>query len=59
MRVWGNQTNVCQWQAVQIPLDLSAGDVSRIEFATESLGDHQWTWAVWGQPELVGQMNNL
>lgn len=56
LRVWGQQTNQLRWQAVDIPLDLPPGDISRIAFATEALNDHQWTWAVWGTPELVGQV---
>lgn len=55
LRVWGQQSNAQSWQAVQIPLNLISGDMARIEFTTEALGSHQWTWAVWGSPELVGQ----
>jgi hypothetical protein len=54
MRVWGKQTNNLHWQEIEIPLNLPVGDVSRVEFATEALGSHQWTWAVWGEPELIG-----
>lgn len=56
VRVWGRQTNELQWQDVEIPLDLMAGDIVRIEFATEALGSHEWTWAVWGNPELTGKL---
>jgi hypothetical protein len=56
LRVWGQQSNAQSWQAVEIPLNLLSGDMARIEFATEALGSHQWTWAVWGSPELVGQL---
>jgi len=28
----------------------------RVEFATEALDRHQWTWAVWGAPELTGMI---
>ncbi|MBE7549637.1 MAG: hypothetical protein HS126_00980 [Anaerolineales bacterium] len=56
LRVWGQQSNAQSWQAVEIPLNLLSGDMVRIEFATEALGSHQWTWAVWGSPELVGQL---
>lgn len=55
LRVWGRQSNTQTWQTVEIPLDLISGDITRIEFATEALGNHQWTWAVWGSPELIGQ----
>jgi hypothetical protein len=55
LRVWGSQTNAQIWQPVEIPLNLISGDMARFEFATEALGSHQWTWAVWGAPELTGK----
>lgn len=56
LRVWGKQSNTRVWQAMDIPLKISSGDVARIEFVTEALGSHQWTWAVWGSPELQGKI---
>ncbi|GIK43608.1 MAG: hypothetical protein BroJett011_74410 [Chloroflexota bacterium] len=56
LRVWGQQSNAQSWQAVETPLNLLSGDIARIEFATEALGSHQWTWAVWGAPELQGKI---
>lgn len=56
LRVWGQQSNAQTWQAVEIPLNLLSGDMARIEFTTEALGSHQWTWAVWGAPELQGKI---
>jgi len=56
LRVWGQQSNSQAWQMVEIPLDLISGDIARLEFATEALGSHQWTWAVWGSPELQGKV---
>ena len=55
IRVWGQQTNAQRWQAVDLPLDTLSGDMARLELTTETLGRHEWTWAVWGQPELVGR----
>jgi hypothetical protein len=54
LRVWGQQTNLQTWEEVDIPLNLQSGDIAQIEFTTEALGHHQWTWAVWGNPELYG-----
>ena len=54
MRVWGQQSNAQTWQEAAIPLTMTAGDVVRFEFTTEALGSHEWTWAVWGNPELTG-----
>ncbi len=58
LRVWGRQSNAQTWQEVDLPLNLITGDVVRLEFATEALGSHQWTWAVWGEPELIGQVKS-
>ena len=55
LRVWGIQTNAQGWETVDVPLKIAAGDMIRFEFTTEALGSHQWTWAVWGNPELVGE----
>jgi len=57
-RVWGRQSNEQNWQNFEIPLDLPTGDIVRFEFTTEALGSHEWTWAVWGNPELVGKFSN-
>lgn len=54
LRVWGQQSNTQRWQEAIIALDLPSGDMSRLAFCTEALGSHQWTWAVWGEPELRG-----
>ena len=54
LRVWGAQTNRQIWQAVEVPIRVTTGDMVRFTFTTEALGSHQWTWAVWGNPELVG-----
>jgi len=56
IRVWGQQSNAQNWQETEIPLELVAGDVARLAFITEALGNHQWTWAVWGNPELTGTL---
>lgn len=53
-RVWGTQTNALRWEEHEIPLPLTPGDIGRVSFVTESLVDHQWNWAVWGSPLLVG-----
>jgi len=53
-RIWGTQTNVRGWQQDEITLTAQPGDVNQISFITEALGNHQWTWAVWGSPVLVG-----
>ena len=54
LRVWGAQTNQQTWQPVEVPIRVTTGDMVRFTFTTEALGSHQWTWAVWGNPELIG-----
>lgn len=56
LRVWGRQSNAQTWQEAEIPLELISGDIVQIEFTTEVLNSHQWTWAVWGEPELRGEL---
>jgi hypothetical protein len=56
LRVWGQQSNAQSWQEVDLPLAVTGGDMLRLEFRTEVLGSHRWTWAVWGAPELVGEL---
>lgn len=53
-RIWGTQTNLRQWQGYEIDLTAQLGDINQIAFFTEALGNHQWTWAVWGSPVIVG-----
>jgi len=54
LRVWGHQSNAQIWQPFTIALDLVSGDIARVAFCTEALNRHEWTWAVWGEPELTG-----
>ncbi|GAB4458212.1 MAG: hypothetical protein Kow0031_38750 [Anaerolineae bacterium] len=56
LRVWGQQTNAQRWENAVIPLKIASGDMVRVEFTTEALGSHKWTWAVWGNPELIGEL---
>jgi hypothetical protein len=56
-RVWGEQSNSLTWQEANIALDVAAGDMIRFEFTTEALNSHEWTWAVWGNPELSGKID--
>ncbi len=56
LRVWSQQTNAQRWEVATIPLKIASGDMVRVEFTTEALGSHKWTWAVWGHPELAGEL---
>ena len=53
-QIWSRAVWPARWEQIEIALPLQAGDVMRLAFATDGLGDHQWAWAVWGEPMLVG-----
>jgi hypothetical protein len=53
-QVWSQAAWPTVWRSVELGLPLHAGDVLRIAFVTDGLGDHKWAWAVWGEPELIG-----
>lgn len=58
IRAWGQQSNQLTWQEFEIPVQVITGDMVRFEFSTEALGSHEWTWAVWGDLELVGWLQS-
>lgn len=53
-QVWSRAAYPRTWQPFEITLPFQAGNILRLTFATDGLGEHQWAWAVWGEPELVG-----
>lgn len=53
-QVWSRAAWPARWDPVEIPLPLQAGKIVRLTFATDGMGEHQWAWAVWGEPLLVG-----
>lgn len=53
-QVWSRAAWPTRWDPVEIPLPLQAGKIVRLTFATDGMGEHQWAWAVWGEPLLVG-----
>lgn len=56
-RIWGTQTHRREWQSFTVPVNFRAGDVNRLRFSTQALGNHQWTWAVWGEPHITGRVH--
>lgn len=54
-KLWSAVKNSQRWDEYEIKMPELSSDVVRIEFITDGLGDHRWNWAVWGQPELVGE----
>jgi hypothetical protein len=55
-KIWSDTQHVRHWKVHQIPMPSVAGDVARIQFVTDGLGNHRWAWAAWGDPELTGQI---
>lgn len=53
-QVWSRAAYPRTWQPFEVALPFRAGNILRLAFATDGLGEHQWAWAVWGEPELVG-----
>jgi len=53
-QVWSRAAWPSAWEPVEVALPFQAGDVLRLTFATDGLGNHQWAWAVWGEPLLTG-----
>jgi hypothetical protein len=53
-QVWSHAAWPTSWRPFELGLPFHAGDVLRIAFVTDGLGQHKWAWAVWGEPELIG-----
>ena len=45
------------WKDHEIDMPTLPGDVARVQLVTDGLGNHQWAWAVWGEPRLVGEVS--
>jgi hypothetical protein len=53
-QVWSRAVWPIHWEDVALPLPLHAGNILRLTLATDGLGEHEFAWAVWGEPLLVG-----
>jgi hypothetical protein len=54
-KLWSTVKNARAWEEHEIEMPQVSSDVARIEFGTDGLGDSRWNWAVWGNPQLVGE----
>ncbi len=54
-QVWSRAAYPRTWAPFEVALPFRAGNILRLAFATDGLGVHQWAWAAWGEPELVGE----
>jgi len=55
-RLWSDTQHTRAWRQHEIALPALSGDVARIQFITDGLGNHEWAWAVWGEPQLIGEI---
>ena len=55
-KIWSDIQHARNWKAHEVVMPDLSGDVARIQFVTDGLGNHQWAWAVWGEPRLVGEI---
>jgi hypothetical protein len=55
-KIWSDTQHMRRWKHHDIEMPTLPGDVVRIQFMTDGLGNHEWAWAVWGEPKLVGEV---
>ena len=55
-RLWSDTQHARTWKEHEIAVPTLSGDVARIQFVTDGLGNHEWAWAVWGEPRLIGEV---
>lgn len=55
-KIWSDTQNARMWVEREVSMPSVPGDVVSIQFATDGLGNHEWAWAAWGSPMLVGEI---
>jgi hypothetical protein len=55
-KMWSDTQRVQQWKDHEIAMPALRGDIARIQFVTDGLGNHQWAWSAWGRPRLMGRV---
>lgn len=55
-KIWSETQHIRKWKSREVAMPSLRGDVARIQFVTDGLGNHQWAWAAWGEPTLVGEV---
>jgi hypothetical protein len=55
-KIWSDTQHARSWKGYEIAMPAVSGDVARIKFVTDGLGNHEWAWAAWGEPKLVGEI---
>ena len=55
-KIWSDTQHARIWRDHELAIPTMPGDVARIQFVTDGLGNHRWAWAAWGEPRLVGEV---
>jgi len=55
-KIWSDTQHMRKWREHKVIMPALPGDVVRIQFVTDGLGNHRWAWAAWGEPRLVGEI---
>jgi hypothetical protein len=55
-KMWSDTQRAQQWTEHEIAMPALRGDVARIQFVTDGLGNHEWAWSAWGRPRLIGRV---
>jgi hypothetical protein len=55
-KLWSDTQHARSWREHEVVMPTLPGDVARIQFVTDGLGNHQWAWAAWGEPRLIGEL---
>jgi hypothetical protein len=58
-QVWSRAAWPTRWENIEVALPFQAGNIMRLAFATDGLGDHRYAWAVWGEPILIGSETRM
>jgi hypothetical protein len=55
-KIWSDTQHVRRWKEHELAMPTLPGDVARVQFVTDGLGNHRWAWAAWAEPRLVGEV---
>lgn len=55
-KLWSAVKNTRAWEEYTVAMPELGSDVARIDFQTDGMGNHQWNWAVWGEPRLIADL---
>jgi hypothetical protein len=55
-KLWSDTQHAREWKPHRIVMPELPGDVARVRFETDGLGNHEWAWSAWARPRLVGEI---